>query len=69
MSTDRGEFVKVYEFDGRRIELDGVIDRESPDDGYDYYDLFDEDGVCLNLGDPLYEIPTEDEVRQFLDLT
>jgi hypothetical protein len=68
MAADRGELVRVYEFAGHRVELDGYIDPAKPEAGYDYYDLFDaEDGTCLNLGDPLYAIPTEAEVRMFLE--
>lgn len=68
MATDRGELVEVYEFDGYRLELDGYIDPATPDAlEYDYYDLFDaEDGTCLNLGDPFYTRPTQDEVRAYL---
>ena len=72
MSSVRGELVRVYEFEGHRFGLDGYEnpDDPNPDDpnaDYDYYDLFDaEDGTCLNLGDPLYAIPTEEEVRAYI---
>lgn len=31
-----------------------------------FYDLFDEDGYCLNEGDPYYKFPSYDEVSNFI---
>jgi hypothetical protein len=31
-----------------------------------FYDLYDEDGHCLNEGDPYYSFPSYDEVYDFI---
>lgn len=49
------------------VEIVGYQDADAADGEYDWYDLFDADtGECLNEGDPLYELPTDDAVAEYL---
>jgi len=47
------------------LEVD-VIEQEEVDTGDPFYDLFDEDGSCLNEGDIFWEQPTLEEVKAYL---
>lgn len=40
------------------------VERYSSDD---MYDLFDQDGNCLNEGCPFLFLPTRDEVKEFVE--
>jgi hypothetical protein len=65
-----GELVEIYLIEGSTFEVYGYFEPEDhPDsdgpesaDYYDYYDVF-QNGVCINLGDPIFEMPSEGDVR------
>ena len=53
-----------------RITIYGCWDHETPEDQYSFYDLYDAQGICLNLGNPFwYEEgrPTIQVIEDFLD--
>lgn len=61
------QLLGVYIFDNRRIELYGCFDDDSEEQGFDFYDVYDEDTrECLNEGSPFYVFPTWLEVRELL---
>ena len=33
----------------------------------DFYDIYDQDGTCLNEGDPIYRKPTRSEVEELVE--
>ena len=47
------QIVATYEIDGRKVDVVGCWDDQTPD-FFDFYDLYDEHGTCLNEGDPWY---------------
>jgi len=62
------EHVEWREVDGRRVEVVGCWDEDTPEGQYDFYDLY-LDGECINLGEPCHGgKPTDDDVRAFLEL-
>ena len=63
---DTGATVRQIEVDGTLYDIVGYVNPEKPEAGYDFFDLFDSDGFCLNEGDPFFTLPNEDEVRAYL---
>lgn len=61
------EVVKTVIVDGTEVTIYGCWDRETPENEYDFYDLY-VDGECINLGEPCYEKPTIDDIRAFLEV-
>ena len=45
----------------------GCWDKETPENKFDFFDLYDKQGSCLNEGDPFFEFPTYDEIKDFVD--
>jgi hypothetical protein len=59
------EYVKTYRIGDRQIELYGTRYADTPDAEFDFYEIF-ENGICLNEGDPLYEVPSEAELARIV---
>jgi len=59
--------VETRVVDGVVVDIVGCWDNQTPENEYDFYDLF-VDGECINLGEPCYEKPTDDDIRAFLEL-
>jgi hypothetical protein len=58
------EVVREYKIDGKGYTLIGCWDGDTPENEFDFFDLFDDEtGLCLTEGEPYFEIPTEDEIR------
>jgi len=55
--------IATYKVDGRGID---VIEQEEEGTGDPFYDLFDEDGSCLNEGDIFWDLPSIEEVKEYL---
>jgi len=60
------EDVAVYYVSGRKITVVACWDNETPENEYDFYDIY-ENGNCLNEGSPFYSMPTREEVREFIN--
>lgn len=62
------ELVATFYIDQNKYDLWAYYDCMSDYDSrkVSYYDLFDEDGSCLNEGDPYYKFPSYDEVFDFI---
>jgi hypothetical protein len=35
----------------------GCWDKQTPENEYDFFDVYDNNGTCINEGEPLYERP------------
>jgi len=46
-------------------ELDVYGYRYGAEQDYDYYDVFDANGNCINAGEPFYEKPTHSIIKEF----
>jgi hypothetical protein len=53
--------------DGEPVDIYGCFGKDTPETEYDFYDLY-YDGECINLGEPLYQYPKEDDARAFMEL-
>lgn len=60
------EVVAEYVIEGKTYTVYGCWDHETPDDEYEFYDV-EVDGECINLGEPFYELPSEETVREYLE--
>ena len=38
---------------GEEVEIYGCFEKDTPEDRYEYFDLY-VDGLCINLGEPIY---------------
>jgi len=61
------ETIGTRKVDGVEVEVVGFWDDETPDNEYDYFDIFVE-GLCINLGEPFYEMPTDEDIRACLEM-
>jgi hypothetical protein len=53
----------------RKFHVRGCWDKETPENEFDFYDIDEEvNGVsqCINEGAPFYEMPTREEVKEFV---
>ena len=69
------QVVTTYVIEGQQIDVVGCWDKETPEGTFDFYDLYDDAGTSLNLGDPWYPgeydatdttPPSEESVRTVL---
>ena len=61
----QSESIKEYVMsDKTTIELVGYYDDDTPEGEHDYYDLFLDNGECMNEGEPLYTRPTQSQVEK-----
>ena len=71
MSRESGyegnETIKTITVDGIGVDIVGCFYKDTPEDEFDFYDLY-ADGECINLGEPFHKLPTEDDIRPFLEL-
>jgi len=61
----KSQLIKYIEVDGRNYIIAGCWNDKTPDD-YDFYDVCDLSGMCLNEGKPFYDEPTEEEIRKLV---
>jgi len=61
------EWIKNRVVDGVEVEIVGCWDEDTPENEYDYFDVFT-NGLCINLGEPFYTMPTEEEIRACLKM-
>jgi len=73
-------FIKSYVIEGEEYNVYGEHEMFPDKDenglrtntGYDFYDVYVEDKEmecqnCINEGAPFFEVPTEKELKEFLD--
>jgi len=58
------ELVATYIYGTKKIHIYGCWDEESTAH-FDYYDVYDEGGHCLNLGDQFYKMPTRKDCEYY----
>lgn len=46
----------------------GCWDNETPENEFDFYDVYDKEGNCINEGEPFYEFPTYDEILDYVEI-
>ena len=45
----------------------GCWDNDTKENYFDFYDLYDEGGTCLNEGNPFFDFPSWLEIKDYLD--
>lgn len=61
------ETVETRVVNGVSVDIIGCWDNDTPETEYDFYDLYI-GGDCINEGEPCYDLPTDDDIRAFLEL-
>ena len=63
------EIFATINISGQTVTVFACFDtlEELDNDTPTYYDIERDDGVCLNLGEPFYEIPTLSQIKELLD--
>ena len=64
--TGQFETLLTVIVDGHAYELVGSYDPETPDNDYEFYDIFCDAGNCLNEGNSFYEQPTRAETVAYV---
>jgi hypothetical protein len=55
------------EINGQKFDIYGIYDEQSEDGiGFEYYDVYDSNGNCINEGDPFFDYPTVKEIEAML---
>ena len=72
LHTLHTKHVVTYDIDGQHVEIDLCWKGEVPEQDADrFYDLFDENGVCLNTDEPFYDddegVPTIETITEFIN--
>ena len=49
------------------VDIVGCFYKDTEEGKFDFYDLY-VDGQCINLGEPCYEYPTNEDITAFLEL-
>ena len=68
--NEGAELLVSYWYGNKRINVYGCWDKETPENEFDFYDLYEDDGktqTCINEGEPFWEIPTYEEVEDFIN--
>ena len=60
------EIVGTYYIGDQKYYLYGAYKDMTPENEYDFYDIYDSNGICLNEGDPFWEIPPPMEMQEYI---
>ncbi len=58
--------IKEVKIKNNKYSVYGVSDSETPVGEYDFYDVYDKSGECINEGCPFDEEPTKKDIENFL---
>jgi len=62
------ELIAIYVYGKTRYYIYGCWDKETPENIFEFYDVYDVDGNCINEGEPFYELPTREDILEFLTI-
>lgn len=61
------ELLATYYINFKKYNIFGCWDNYTPKYEYDFFDVFNEKGICINEGCPFYDFPTRKEIKEFLN--
>jgi len=61
------ENIAIYYIFGKKYYIIGCWDNDTPKNKFDFYDVDDENGNCINEGNPFYNFPSYNELREFIE--
>jgi hypothetical protein len=61
------EIVGTYYVGSEKYYLYGCYHNMTPDNEYDFYDIYDSAGNCLNEGDPFWGMPFPMEMAEYIE--
>ena len=57
------ELTATHIIDGREYTVYGCWDEKTKENGFDYFDVFDDKGNCITLGNMFYKVPTIKDIK------
>ena len=60
------QVICTYYINGEQYDVIACFDTDTPKNYFDFYDLYNTSGECLNEGIPFYKLPSYREVIEFL---
>jgi len=61
------QIVATFYINHRAYDIYGCWDKDTPQHKFDFYDIYDEEGFCINEGEPFYSFPTYHILKDFID--
>lgn len=61
------ELVATYRINGKKFSIFGCWDNDTPENEFDFYDVYDEDGTCLNEGCMFQCMPSREQLAEYLE--
>lgn len=66
------ELLATYYILHRTFNVYGCYDKDTPEGEFDFYDVYEDFGsdkpsFCINDGDPFDEMPSRDDVKEFVE--
>lgn len=61
------ELLAMYRIFGKKYFVYGCWDKETPENTFDFYDIEDENGITLNLGEPFDVLPSYEQVKDLIN--
>ena len=62
------QLLAIYYINQEKFSIFGCWDKDTPENQFDFYDLYDEGGTCLNEGCPFYDFPSWNLIKVFLEV-
>ena len=61
------ELIAKYYIFGKEYRIFGCWDKETLENEFDFYDVYNKSGICVNEGEPFWEFPTYNELREYIE--
>jgi len=60
------EMLAIYIIGFEKYTVYGCWDNDTLELEYDFFDVYDENGECINEGNPFWEFPTRQEIKEYV---
>ena len=60
--------VGLYWICGQEYTIYGCWDKDTKENCFDFYDVYNAEGICINEGEPFYKFPTWEELKEYLNV-
>lgn len=61
------QLLAVYYINFKEYRIYGCYDKYTPTNEFDFYDIYNEDGICLNEGELFLEYPSWVDIKEYID--
>ena len=60
------ELVATYYIFGEKYNVFGCWDNETEENTFDFFDVYDSVGTCINEGEPFWKEPTRESLKEYI---